>query len=104
MLVAYGCYSADLSHTPEHVGSNVGTTCLIAQIFCEQLFAPVRSREARLDRYLRNGKPPLRILALFDAHEGLLRKEFLYPDEVPPIPEDIGELTLAAAPNSPTRA
>jgi len=55
VLVAYGSYSADFSHAPEGVGSNVGTTWLVAEIFSEQLFAPVRSREACLDRYLRNG-------------------------------------------------
>ena len=33
VLVAYGCYCADLSHAPEHVGSYVGTTRLVTEIF-----------------------------------------------------------------------
>jgi len=52
--VAYRRYSAEFSHAPEDVGSNIGTSRLVAQIFSEQFFAPIRRREARLDRYLRN--------------------------------------------------
>lgn len=54
MLVTNGCYQAELHRASEHMGSNVGTSRVIAEIFGEQLFAPVWSLEARLDRYLRN--------------------------------------------------
>ena len=54
MLVANGGHNADLSHAPEHVGSKIGTARVVTEIFCEQFVVPVWSREARLDRYLRN--------------------------------------------------
>jgi hypothetical protein len=58
VFVANRCHSAKLHHAPEHVGSNVGTARLVAQIFRELLFAAVRSHEARLDGHLRNAAPP----------------------------------------------
>jgi hypothetical protein len=58
VLVANGRHHADLSHAPESVRSIIRTTLLVAQIFREQFFAPVRSREARFDRHLRNGESP----------------------------------------------
>ena len=58
MLVANGCHSADLFHATKHMGGNIGTARMVAQIFCQQLFASVRSCEAGLNRYLRNGKSP----------------------------------------------
>jgi hypothetical protein len=36
-------------------------------MLAEHFFAAVRSRQARLDRYLRNGESPNRILVLCDA-------------------------------------
>jgi hypothetical protein len=67
VLVADGRHRANLSHEPERMGGNVGTARLVAEILGEQFFAPVRRREARLDRYLRNGESPNRI---FDAKTG----------------------------------
>ncbi len=58
MLVARGDGKAELRHASEYLGSNIGTVRVVAQIFREQLFAPVRSREACLNRYLRNGESP----------------------------------------------
>jgi hypothetical protein len=61
VFVADGCHGANLPHAPEHMGSNIGTLRLVAEIFGEKFFAPVRRREARLDRYLRNGEIPLTV-------------------------------------------
>ena len=58
MSVANGRHNADFSHASERVGGNVGTVWLVTQVFGEQLFATIRSRKARLDRYLRNGESP----------------------------------------------
>jgi hypothetical protein len=60
VLVAGGRHDADLSDATECVGSNIGTARMVAEIFSEQFFDPVRSREARFDRYLRNRGSPLR--------------------------------------------
>jgi hypothetical protein len=34
MLVANGCHSADLFHATKHMGGNIGTARVVAQIFC----------------------------------------------------------------------
>ena len=54
MLVANGSDKAEFRHASEHLGRNIRTAWVVAEIFGEQFFAPVWSREARLDRYLRN--------------------------------------------------
>jgi hypothetical protein len=41
VLLADGGHSADVSHDPEHVGSNVGTAGVVAEILAEQFFASV---------------------------------------------------------------
>jgi len=58
MLVANSCHGADLSDAAKHLGSDIGTVRVVAQILAEQLFAPVPSFEARLDDYLRNRISP----------------------------------------------
>ncbi len=58
VLVTNCCHHAELHRASEHVGGNVRTSGVIAEIFGEQLFAPVWSLEARLDRYLRNRESP----------------------------------------------
>ena len=55
VFVADGCHHSYFSHASESLRGNVRATLPVAQIFREQLFAPVRSGKARLDRYLRNG-------------------------------------------------
>ena len=75
VLVANRCHGADLPHAPERLGSNIGTTRMVAQIFAQQFFPPVRSREARLDRYLRNGEVPSSNIS--NSKMGLLRKRNL---------------------------
>ena len=59
MLVASDSDKAEFRHASEHLGSNIGTAWMVTEILSEQFFAPVRNREARLDRYLRNGESPL---------------------------------------------
>ena len=86
MLVAYGCNSADLFHAPEHLSSNVGTVRVIAEIFSEQFFAPVRSREARPNRYLRNGGTPNRSPPLSNGKRALAPVTSYTPGQVGPIP------------------
>lgn len=54
MLFASCSAKADVLHTSEHMGSNIGTARVVAEVFRELFFAAVRSRDARLDRYLRN--------------------------------------------------
>lgn len=54
MLVANDNDLAQFHHASKHVSSNIGTAGVIAEVFGEQFFAPVRSREARFDRYVRN--------------------------------------------------
>ena len=58
VFVADSGGGTDFHRAPEHMGSNIGTVGLVAQIFCEKFFAPVRSSEARFNRYLRNGEFP----------------------------------------------
>ena len=55
VLVANGCDKAELLRASERVSSNIGTAWVVTEVFGELFFAPVRSCEARLDRYLRNG-------------------------------------------------
>lgn len=50
---------ADFHDAAEHLGSYVGTTRVVTEVFSEQFFAPVWSREARLDRHVRNMEGPL---------------------------------------------
>ena len=62
VLVANRCDKAELPRTSKCVGSNIRASRVVAQIFNEQLFAAVRSPEARLDRYLWNRASPDRML------------------------------------------
>ncbi len=63
MFVANDRRKADVPRPSKHLSSNVRTAGVVAKIFSEQLFAPVWSGEACLDRYLRNGEIP-RILGI----------------------------------------
>jgi hypothetical protein len=55
VFVADGGLGPDLSHEAKGMGSDIRTARVVAQIFREQFFAPVRRLKARLDGYLRNG-------------------------------------------------
>ena len=71
VLVTNDRDEAELRCVSEHAGSNVGTARVVAEIFSEYFFASVRSREARLDRHLRNGQSPIPNISRLTA---LLRK------------------------------
>jgi hypothetical protein len=49
---------AKVREASEHLGSNIGTVLVVAEVFSEQFFASVRSREPRLDGYPRNRESP----------------------------------------------
>ena len=91
VLVANGSNKAYLRHTSKHLRSNIGTRWVVAEIFDEQFFMPVWSREARLYRYWRNGKSTNRVSVNLMVR-GFLRKYLLSPDDVRPIPKEIGKL------------
>jgi hypothetical protein len=57
VLVADDRRKADVPRPSKHLSSNIRTARVVAKIFSHQFFAPVWSGEARLDRYLWNGKP-----------------------------------------------
>jgi hypothetical protein len=67
VLVAHGSDKVELKHATEHLGGNIRAARAVAEIFSKLFFAPVRSSEVRLDRYLRNGESPNPILLLSDA-------------------------------------
>jgi hypothetical protein len=62
VLVANSSNKAEFQHVPEYLGRNIRTARVIAEIVGERFFPAVWSREARFDRYLRNGESPNRIL------------------------------------------
>jgi hypothetical protein len=64
VLIANCSAKADLLHATEHTGCNVGTARLVAEVFRDLFFAPVGSRETRLDRYQRNRGPPSQMITL----------------------------------------
>ena len=49
---------AKVCEASEHLGSNIGTILVVAEVFGEQFFASVRSREARVNGHSRNGESP----------------------------------------------
>ena len=73
MLVANDRDGAEFRHAAEHSGSYVGATRVVTKVFSEQLFAPVWSREARLDRHMWNGESPTEYLYCV-IDRGLMRK------------------------------
>ena len=58
VLIANGRGKSELPYTSQNAGSNIRTAWMVAEVFGEQFFAPVRRRQARLDRYLRNRESP----------------------------------------------
>ena len=61
VLVANHGHDAKLHNATERVSGNIGTARVVANVFREDFFATVWSRDARLNRYSRNGVPPRRI-------------------------------------------
>jgi hypothetical protein len=76
VLAANGGDGAHLSHAPKRMRGDIWTTWLVAQVFRQQLFAPVRSHESGFDRYLRNGSPPIEYLMRRGAYRA---SDLLYP-------------------------
>ena len=74
MLVANHGHEAKLHNAAEHASSNIGTARVVANVFRENFFAAVWSRDARLNHYPRNGKPLLAGYLYYVTDRGLLRK------------------------------
>jgi hypothetical protein len=91
VLVANRSHDADVPNASEHLGSNVGAAWVIAEVFGEQLFAPVRRGEACLNRYLRNGVSPDQIPLYYVMDRLLGTSMFVCPNQVPA--ERIGKVT-----------
>jgi hypothetical protein len=58
VLLANNRGHAKVGEASQHLGSNIGAVFVVAEVFGEQFFAPVRSREARLNSYPRNRESP----------------------------------------------
>jgi len=59
MLVANHGHKAKLRNATQHVSGNIGAAGVVANVFCENFFTAVWSRDARLNRYPGNrGTPP----------------------------------------------
>jgi hypothetical protein len=56
VLIANDRDKTEFPHASEGMRSYIGTARVVTEILGEQLFAPVRSHQARLYRYQRNGK------------------------------------------------
>jgi hypothetical protein len=50
---------AKVREASQRLGSNIRTILVVAEVFGEQFFASVWSREARFNDYPRNGDPPI---------------------------------------------
>jgi hypothetical protein len=64
VLVANCAYDSNFPNASERVCCYVGAIWSVAEVFGEQLFAPVRRGEARLNRYLRNGVSPTEFFSI----------------------------------------
>ncbi len=58
MFLADNRGQAKVREAAEYLGGNIRTALVVAEVFSEQFFASVRSRETRLNGYLRNGGSP----------------------------------------------
>jgi hypothetical protein len=58
VLIANCSTNANLLCVSEHTSSDINAVRVVAEIFSKQFFAAIRTREARLNRYQRNGEPP----------------------------------------------
>jgi hypothetical protein len=54
---------AKVGEASEHLGGNIGTVLVVAEVFGEQFFVSVWSREARFDGYPRNRRIPPPVLS-----------------------------------------
>jgi hypothetical protein len=58
VLIANCGTNADLLCVSEHTSSNIRAVRVVAEIFGKQFFVAIRTREARFNRYQRNGESP----------------------------------------------
>jgi hypothetical protein len=82
VLVANRTYDSNFPNASERMGCYVGAVWSVAKVFGQQLFAPVRRGETRLNRYLRNGESPNRILLHYLMDRVLRTSMFVHPDHV----------------------
>jgi hypothetical protein len=80
VLFADSSDKAYVPHATEHLSCNIRTAGVVAEVFRQQFFTPIRSREARFDRYLRNGDSPPSTCIL-GCVEGLLCEWILWLDQ-----------------------
>ena len=100
MLVANNSDQAEFRDVSERLCSNIGTARMVAEIFRQQFFVPVRSREARLYGYQRNGKSLTEYLYYLMARR-LMRKWYLYVGRGTVNPRDREAQIVAAAHRTP---
>jgi hypothetical protein len=74
VLIANYGHHAKLDNAAKHMSRNIGTAGVVAEVFCKNFFAPVWSRDARLNRYLRNGEPLLAGCLYYLPDRGFVRK------------------------------
>ena len=74
LITNYG-HSAEFHHDSEHMGSNIGTAGVIAEVFRKPFLVAVRTRESRPYRDLRPGAKSrgllptaIRILGTYCCH------------------------------------
>jgi hypothetical protein len=80
VLIANDSDKVEFGHASEHLACNIRTARVVAEVLGEQFFAPVRSLEARLDRYLRNREiPDPSISLIFERRGRLAQVDFCIP-------------------------
>jgi hypothetical protein len=93
VLFANCSAKADLLHASEHMGGNIGTARVVAEVFRKLFFAAVRSSDARPNRYLRNREPPGQMTQLLWVNESCA-SNFRFPPDVGPDAVCKGRLRL----------
>jgi hypothetical protein len=83
----------DLFYAPEHTGSNIRTPRVVAEVLRELFFAAVRSREARVNRYVRHGNPQAECLH-YVMDSGVLAASYFWVSPVIPDTDEVGRLPV----------
>jgi hypothetical protein len=100
VLIANDSDKVEFSHASEHLACNIRTARVVAEVLGEQFVVPVRSREARLDRYLRYGEiPDPSISLVFDAQKAPCTSRFLYSWTKIPLRNQEGPVLASGAAN-----
>jgi hypothetical protein len=77
VLVANHGHEAKLHNATEDVSGNIGAAGVVANVFCENFFATVWSRDASFNGYPRNRVPLLAGYLNYVMDRGLLCKQLL---------------------------